>query len=115
MPGPAVTRAGLVALAAALLAACGESEPRLTEATLEDLARFPDTYQGRRVAATGTVRMHPSPEHYWIEDDALHRVEVLPPEVVSSRVGEQVRVEGRFRYAPDRGRAIEEATVTGGD
>jgi len=112
-----VTRAGpaALALAAALLAAgCADPEPRVTEATVEDLARFPDTYQGRRVAASGTVRMHPSPEHYWIEDDALHRVEVLPPEAVSSRVGEQVRVEGRFRYAPDRGRAIEEATVTGG-
>ena len=107
--------AAALVLAGLLAAACGEPQSQVTEASLEDLARFPDTYQGRQVAATGTVRTHPSPEHYWIEDDALHRVEILPAEVVAGRVGEQVRVEGRFRYAPDRGRAIEEARVVVGE
>lgn len=104
--------AAALVLAALLAAAgCAESEPQVTEATLEDLARFPDTYQGRRVAATGTVRMHPSPEHYWIEDDALNRVAVQPASAVASRLGERVRVEGRFRYAPDEGRVLQDTGI----
>lgn len=99
-------------LAAAVLAVpgCG-GDPAAEAVSLEDLARFPHGYEGRRVAAEGTVRTHPSPEHYWIEDDALNRVEIHPGSAVSSRVGERVRVVGRFHYSRDTGRSIEAESV----
>lgn len=104
---PAMSRYGsALVLCLLVLAGCGgENVP--TRLELADLARFTDQYDGERVSTTGHVRSHPDPEHYWLEDDDLNRVAVHPDSAVKALVGERVRVVGRFRYARDKGRAIE--------
>ncbi len=89
-----------------VLAGCG-GEPEPTRLELVDLARFTEQYDGERVSTTGHVRSYPDPEHYWLEDGDLNRVAVHPDSAVKALVGERVRVVGRFRYARDKGRAIE--------
>ncbi len=102
----------LLPLVAALaLGGCGSDAGTPVQLQLADLARFAEDYDGRRVQTTGTVRSHPDPEHYWIEDDALNRVSVEPQSALAPHVGERVRVVGRFRFSREEGRAIEAATV----
>lgn len=88
---------------------CGPGEP--TRVELEQLARFQSEFDGRWVATEGRLRMHESPRHFWIEDDALHRVEVRADEEPASLVGRRVRVVGRFSYHRERGRAIRVARL----
>lgn len=104
-------RLALVLLAAAVVAACSGEDGEPVELRLADLVRFADGYDGDRIATTGVVRSHPEPEHFWIEDDALNRVEVRPASAVSALLGESVRVVGRFRYSPEQGRSIEADSV----
>ena len=59
------------------------------------------------VATQGILRTHASPRHYWIEDDALNRVELIHADDLGSRVGKRLAVRGKFRYAADQGRRIE--------
>lgn len=94
-------------LPALLIAACSEEPPAPATVQLVNLVRFAESYDGRRVTVTGTVRAHPEPEHYWIEDSDLNRVAIQPSSAVSELVGETVRVTGRFRRSPERGRSIE--------
>jgi len=101
----------LALLAALALVGCGRGAGEPVQLQLADLARFAEDYDGRRVQTTGTVRSHPDPEHYWIEDDALNRVSVEPQSSIASHVGERVRVSGQFRFSRDEGRAIEATTV----
>lgn len=99
-----------------LLGACGGAEGSPPQLRLADLVAFAERYDGERVATTGIVRSHADPRHYWIQDEALHRVAVAPHSAVSAHVGERVRVVGRFRYSPQRGRRIEaESTTVLGD
>lgn len=99
-------------IAAASLAACAGGKPRPIELHLADLVRFADQYSGHLVSTSGVVHFYPYPAHYWIEDAELHRVEVYPDSAVSSRVGERVRVVGRFHYSTDRGRYIKADKVS---
>jgi hypothetical protein len=74
--------------------------------TLAQLAAFQSDYDGRRVVTGGTLRTFADPRHYWIEDDDLNRVELHGDQRFDARVGEDVRLRGRFTYDPDAGRAI---------
>jgi len=96
-----------IALLVVLLTSCGKEEPQPVELQLEDLVRFSENYDERRVVTSGVVRSFSEPGHHWIEDERLNRVEVQPGSAVSSLVGETVRVVGRFHHSPGRGRSIE--------
>ena len=97
-------------LAVAVVACSGEDADPVA-LRLADLVRFADGYDGKRIATTGVVRSHPDPEHYWIEDGELNRVEVRPASAVSALFGKSVRVVGRFRYSLEQGRSIEAESV----
>ena len=100
-------RLGVVALLALLAAACATGAAAPEPVTLAELVADEERYDGRVVLTEGIVRTHDAPRHFWIEDDDLHRVELVPQEEVADLVGQDVRVVGRFSFADDRGRVIE--------
>lgn len=93
------------------MAGCGDANPTATELRLADLVQFQDRYNGDLVTTTGEVQMFAEPEHYWIEDDALNRIRIVPQDAVSELVGERVRVRGRFEYDSETGRVIDAQAV----
>lgn len=106
-----------VMMAAVLLAlaGCGGGEAR--EVPLQMLASDPQGFDGQRVTTQGVVRHFETPLHYWIEDEALNRVELFPQETAAPLLGREVRVVGTFRYAPGEGRSLSLETISplGGD
>ncbi|WP_192034615.1 hypothetical protein [Halomonas sp. YLGW01] len=88
------------------LAGCGGAD-EVMPVPLPVLAAEPAAYDGKRVATSGVVRSFAPPRHYWIEDQDLHRVEIVPPERVAAHLGREVSVVGRFRFTPDAGRRLE--------
>jgi len=96
-----------VSVLAVMLASCGDRELDPVELRLADLVRFAEGYKGKLVATSGVVRSHPDPEHYWIEDEELNRIELRPKTAAAPLAGKSVRVVGRFRYPPQQGRSIE--------
>lgn len=99
----------VIALAVLCCSAC--TDPGVADVTLAQLAAQQDDYAGRRVVTTGTLRSHPDPLHYWIEDDAYHRVELDHAGNIAGREGDQLTVLGVFRYDKDAGRRIEVTTI----
>lgn len=87
------------------LGGCG-GEPDMAEVPLPVLASAPADHDGRRVATQGVVRHFEDPLHYWIEDEDLHRVEILPHDAISPYLGEAVRVEGIFAFSTGEGRRL---------
>ncbi|WP_245791891.1 hypothetical protein [Modicisalibacter ilicicola] len=87
------------------LVACADDKP--ADVSLSVLATRQAAYSGKQVDTRGVVRTFETPRHYWIEDDDLNRVEVLPAERIAPYLGERVRVGGRFHYAPSEGRRLE--------
>jgi len=86
-----------------LIACTGDS---IANVTLAQLAAQQDDYAGRQVIVGGTLRSHPDPLHYWIEDDEYHRVELTYPGDLKRHEGEYLTVRGLFSYHADRGRSI---------
>ncbi|MEW6645903.1 MAG: hypothetical protein AB1450_01725 [Pseudomonadota bacterium] len=86
-----------------LLTACGTNSGSVTLETLVDMQR---EYDGERVATRGVVRTFDNPRHYWIEDDKLNRVALLPEDQLPPLVGRAIRVVGKFSYSPSTGRII---------
>lgn len=84
----------------------GLATDEVVERSLSQLVNQQQDYDGRVVRVQGTLRSHPSPLHYWVEDDALHRVEISPTKGVTELLGETVWVEGVFHYQRDSGRKI---------
>jgi len=111
LPCRCLSRAAVVLVFALFTASCGR-DPEPVELELADLVRFADSYEGRRVATSGLVRYVEHPEHYWIEDDELNRVQVRPGSGVSPHVGERIRVVGVFEYSPASGRSIRAARIS---
>jgi hypothetical protein len=99
---PLLATAALLGLLAAV--SCGSSA---IDASLGQLVRRQQAYDGRLVITRGVLRGYDTPEHYWIEDAQGNRVELIGLTRPVSRLGSQLRVEGRFLYALDRGRRIE--------
>lgn len=94
-----------ISFAVLSLAAC--SDRGATEVTLTQLVAQQDDYIGRRVVVEGTLRSHPDPLHYWIEDDAYNRVALDHADGLGGREGDQLSVQGVFLYHKDRGRRID--------
>jgi hypothetical protein len=95
----------LLALTLAALAACNDREP--VEVALDQLVAQQAAWDGRTVVAVGTLRSHPDPEHYWIEDDRYHRVELAWADDLAPYLGRRLAVRGLFRYDPEEGRRID--------
>lgn len=96
-------------LACVCFTACDNDPQALS---IAQLARQQRDYDGRVVLTVGVLRSHDSPRHYWIADAADNRVELLSKEDLSPHTGRALTVQGRFRYAADRGRRIEVASYT---
>jgi len=95
----------LLVLILAVLTACSGREA--VEVPLDQLVAQQDAYDGRTVVAVGTLRSHPEPEHFWIEDDRYNRVEVAYGDNLAPYLGQRLAVRGLFRYSPDEGRRID--------
>ena len=95
----------LLALTLVTLAACNGREA--VEVTLDQLVAQQAAWDGRTVVAVGTLRSHPDPEHYWIEDDGYNRVELAWSDDLTRYLGRRLAVRGLFRYDPDEGRRID--------
>ena len=93
------------------LSACDGAPRAPLVTTPEALARSAESFDGRRVTVDGTLRSLPDPRHYWLEDAAPHRVALEPEDGLADRVGARLRVTGRFRYDPERGRWLEIETL----
>jgi hypothetical protein len=93
-----------------VLAGCDYSQAPQA-APLHLLVAELETHENVRVVTGGVVRTFDSPRHYWIEDDALHRVEIHPMHAVADYVGQTVAVTGTFHFAADKGRWIEAEKV----
>lgn len=98
--------AAVIAVAAPLLAACGPASH-----TLADLAAHQESYDGKVISTTGTVRaFHDATGTYYvIEDAAANRVLVKPASLFADRVGQTITVTGRFNLTTTEGRVL---TVT---
>ncbi len=96
----------LLAAAALLATGCNPlEEPR--EAPLAQLVALQDDHDGRTVITEGEVKTFEEPRHYWIEDDRLNRVGLVPDEAAREHLGQRVRITGRFHYSAETGRRIE--------
>lgn len=93
-------------VAGSLLAGCAGGPDDPSSVTLAELVAEQDRYDGQLVETEGTVRTYDRPRHYWIEDEAVNRVELVPAEAAADHVGARVRVEGRFTFRDDEGRRI---------
>lgn len=78
----------------------------VADVTLAQLVAQQADYVGRQVLVSGTLRSHPDPEHYWIEDDKYHRVALDDVDGLHGRDGEELIVRGLFLYDDVRGRFI---------
>lgn len=95
----------LLALLMLLAIGCERTDTPL-RIDLAGLVEAASDLDGRRVETTGVLRLHPDPEHAWIEDSRLHRVGVEPTASVRGFIGQTVWVRGRFRLDPEQGRQI---------
>lgn len=103
----------LLLICALLLAACQGGGG---DVAIADLARDPESYQGREVTVRGTVVAFDAADgatrrHIAVEDAARNRVELLPISAAEPHVGRAVEVTGTFTFDPARGRAIEITTI----
>jgi len=92
------------------LAGC-EPEQTPVEIELALLVEQPANFNGRLVQTAGTVRGFDSPRHFWIEDEATHRIGLLPADFVAPYVDTEIEVIGRFSYVADEGRRIRVRTI----
>ncbi len=99
--GPALAGA----LLGLVLVACGGETT--APVTLDQLSSSAAEFDGEMVEVTGRVQSFDDPRHYWIEDHPRNRVAISPDAAVADRVGEEVRLVGRFSYDPESGRSLE--------
>lgn len=79
-------------------------------ALAELVARQAD-YDGRTIRTRGIVRTFDTPRHYWLEDDHLNRVGLMPAELIAPHLDRQVTIVGQYSFASDRGRRIAIDTI----
>ena len=94
----------LTVMVLGVLAACAQTAPVAVD--LAVLADQQEAWHGRLVEVSGVVETYPDPRHYWVEDEAVNRVELWPPEGWSDLVGQTVTVRGRFTFVEGEGRRI---------
>ncbi|MGQ7289732.1 hypothetical protein ACUN7Z_19505 [Vreelandella venusta] len=68
------------------------------------LVNNPAAFDNRQIVTQGVVRHFNDPIHYWIEDEELNRVEILPHQEIAPYLDEGVEVEGQFHFSPHEGR-----------
>lgn len=112
MPGSRCLHVCILALGLALMAGCEREPPAPVAVELELLVAQQQNFRGQLVQTSGTVRGFDDPRHFWIEDDALNRVELVPADFVAEFVDREVVVIGRFTV-PDgeQGRRIDVRTI----
>lgn len=88
------------------LVACGDDRGAVEEVALAEIASRQQAFEGRTLRVRGTVRGFHDPRHYWLEDDHLNRVGLVPEELIAPHLGREVTVVGRYTFARDRGRRI---------
>lgn len=104
--GMAHPRTAWLLAAALLLAGCsGNTTPQ--PVPLMALHAQPSSFHGETVTTEGVVRRFEDPLHYWIEDDQVRRVAVVPGEAVAEHLGQRVRLTGRFTHDAERGRRLQ--------
>lgn len=105
--GVARFRGALLLSAASVLAliACERADP-IQDVTLAELVARQQAYEGRVVRTRGTVRTFPSPRHYWLEDEHINRVGLVPQDLIAPHLGRELTVVGRFAFVQGRGRQI---------
>ena len=86
-----------------------DGEPQAV--TLEALRAAPNSFDGRSVIVSGTLRAYGEPEHFWIENAALDRVGIEGAENLRALVGWRVEARGTFRYDRTAGRRIEVTAI----
>lgn len=91
-------------LMATLISGCRGQEP--VEVPLTILANNPAAFNDKQIVTQGVVRHFNDPLHYWIEDEALNRVEIFPHEQIAPYLGDAVTVEGQFYFSPHEGRRL---------
>ncbi|WFE70017.1 hypothetical protein P8S55_09450 [Halomonas sp. M1] len=96
--------AAIALLIAALVSGCRGQEP--VEAPLTILVNNPAAFDDKHIVTQGVVRHFDDPLHYWIEDEALNRVEIFPHQKIAPYLGEAVEVEGQFHFSPKEGRRL---------
>ena len=101
-------RLAAIAMAALLPAACGQP----SAVSLRSLAADSAAHDGEQVAVVGTVAEVTEADgaterHLLLQDDAQHRVQLVPLEAAEPHIGANVRVTGRYTFDPDRGRRLE--------
>lgn len=102
----------LIVLGGPLLAGCGDDSNTPVRATLAELVRGQEDYEGREVETTGIVRRFGEAEgstriHYVIEDRHANRVAIRPDNLARPHAGRQVLVVGSFDFSETDGRSIE--------
>lgn len=93
-----------LSLLTVLMAACAQ-EPRDTD--IASVVALQQDHDGQRIRVEGRVRSFEEPLHYWVEDEELNRIQLLPEEAASDYVDTEVRVSGRFHYDTGEGRRLE--------
>lgn len=96
-------------LATIALVSCGKKQninDNPTQVSLAMLASDPDFLSGRQVLTQGTVRYFKEPLHYWIEDEKLNRVEILPQQLIAPYLGQNVVIRGKFLISENGSRQI---------
>ncbi|MGY4876862.1 hypothetical protein ACLUEY_03135 [Vreelandella aquamarina] len=91
---------------AMLLTGCNSGDASPREVTLAVLGANGSVHDGNLVATQGRVRSFNDPLHYWIEDEDLNRVEIVPHALIAPYVGKSVRVVGNFTYSREDGRML---------
>jgi hypothetical protein len=92
-----------------LLGAC--SDGPAVETDLAALVSLQSDFDGRQVVTEGVLQTFETPRHYWIEDADLNRVAIEPEAGLADRVGQRLRVRGRFVVDPDQGRRIDVSDI----
>mgnify|MGYP006272865195 CR=1 FL=1 len=98
-------------LAAALLLAGCSGDPRPRPVPLMALHAQPSSFHGETVTTEGVVRRFEDPLHYWIEDEQVRRVAVVPADAVADHLGQRVRITGRFTHDAEQGRRLQPQQV----
>lgn len=92
-----------------MLFGCGNQqseEENSKQVSLAMLAQNSATFDGVEVRTFGMVRNYEPPLHYWVEDEALHRVKIVPNQIVAPYLGQAVMVTGKFTVSAKGGRQI---------
>lgn len=96
---------------ALLLTSCADGESA-QPVPLMALHAQPKDFDGETVITEGVVRRFEDPLHYWIEDDQVRRVAVVPGDPVADHLGQRVRITGRFTHDAEQGRRLRPEQVT---